>query len=370
MRKRIEVIPILTLIACLAAVDVGAQGIESGPQAPPTATPEPTEAETDPQVVPEFFAGVEVHGLLQGWFRDESTANPSAFSVRRAEVAFAGAISPLVTWQIMVDVSKSLALQHTYSSVGAEEVITNTSVDQGSRVLQDAFISVELPNGMHVKVGQFHVPLSREGLQGSGGLETVERALFAADHGRGGFYGDVRDVGISASGSLGLALEYVGGVFNGPGAGYTDGGEGFAGRVAVRPSKQLGLRLGASGAYAESPQRARYGADVQLDRGPLVIRSEIMAGEDGPLRRLGFYGLAAVQLSEALQAVVRFDSWDPDTGAEKDRQDVTERNFTAGLNFFLLDDALKVQANYVRKWFVSDLAPGKNVLWFNFQTSW
>lgn len=314
---------------------------------------------------------VEVHGLVQAWFAGRGDTGPNAFSMRRAEVAFAGVISPRVAWSIMVDPSKALALQNTYSTVGGTPVITGSSVDQGSHVLQDAFITIEYASDMYLRFGQFHVPLSMEGLEGSGGLESIERALFASDHGRGGFYGDVRDIGLSAFGSVGTSLDYNIGLFNGLGTGIgSAGGKGVAGRVVVHAPESTGLQFGGSSGYADNPRRERYGADVRLDRGPLVLKSEVMAGRDGDARRFGYYGLAAVQIRPRLQAVVRLESWDPDTRAETGLLDVAERNATAGISQHVMGNALKVQANYVRRWFAGALAPSQNVFRINVQTSW
>ena len=177
---------------------------------------------------------VEVHGLVQAWFAAQGDGGPDAFSMRRAEIALGGSISPGVAWAIMLDPSKSLALRNTYSTVNGTPVIVGSQVDQDSRILQDAFITVEYGHGMQLRFGQFHVPLSMEGLEGSGGLETIERALFAADHGRGGFYGDVRDVGVSTLGSIGSRLDYTVGVFNGLGTGVgSAGGKGFSFATAI-----------------------------------------------------------------------------------------------------------------------------------------
>ena len=296
---------------------------------------------------------------------------PNAFILRRAEIAFGGLVSPKVAWTIMVDPSKSLALNNTYSTLNGTPVVTGSSIDQGSHVLQDAFITVEYGNEMHLRIGQFLVPLSMEGLEGSGDLETIERPLFATDRGRGGFYGDVRDVGVSARGSVGSGLDYTFGVFNGLGTGVgSAGGKGFAGRLVLRPPGETGLQLGGSSAYANNPRRERYGADVRLDRGPLVLKSEISVGRDSGLRRFGYYGLVAVRIQPQLQTVVRFDSWDPDTRAETGTLDAAERNITAGISYLVMGNTLKLQANYVRQWFAGGPAPSQNLLRMNVQTSW
>lgn len=313
---------------------------------------------------------VEVNSLVQAWFAAQGDpAAPNAFSLRRAEVAFSGAISPEVAWTIMVDPSKALALRNTYADIGGTSVITESTVEQGSHVLQDAFITAEFGNGMNLRFGQFHVPLSMEGLEGSGGLETVERALFATDHGRGGYYGDVRDIGVSTFGNVGNRLDYTIGVFNGLGTGLgTGGGKGVAGRFVGHPS--AALSVGGSSAYARNPRRARYGADARFAQGPWVLKTEVIAGRDDELRRFGYYGLAALQIQPSFQVVARFDSWDPDTRTETSEFDAAERNVTAGISYLLKGSTVKLQANYVRQWFAEGLVPSQNLLRVNIQTAW
>ena len=145
-----------------------------------------------------------------------------------------------------------------------------------------------------------------------------------------------------------------------------------AGSLAIksRSTSDVGLQLGGSSGYADNPRRERYGADARWDRGPLVLKSEVSSGRDGGLRRFGYYGLAALQVQSQLQAVVRFDSWDPDTNSETGALDAAERNVTAGISYLVMGNTLKLQANYVRQWFADSLAPAQNMLRVNIQTSW
>jgi hypothetical protein len=112
---------------------------------------------------------------------------------------FAGNASRTIAWAIMVDPAKALAVNSSLSN--PVEVPLPSPSHQVVKILQDAFITFDYHPRLAVTVGQFKVPLSREGLQSSAELDT-ERALFITDRRRGGTYGDVRDVGVMASGSL------------------------------------------------------------------------------------------------------------------------------------------------------------------------
>jgi len=93
MRKRLKAISILALLMCFTGSSARAQSDTPDLQEP-GATAEPSEAATDPQTVDDVFSGIAVHGLLQGWFRGENASSSSAFSVRRAELGFAGIVAP------------------------------------------------------------------------------------------------------------------------------------------------------------------------------------------------------------------------------------------------------------------------------------
>lgn len=329
---------------------------------------ERTDSAGDPAQVAPAAPPFEVHGLVQAWYT-AGEHRQNAFSVRRAEVALLGAISPRVSWTVMVDPSKALALRNSFADVDETPVLVGTRVDQGSNVLQDAFFTVGVTDNLSVRFGQFLVPLSMEGLAPAGGLETVERTLFTWDRARGGTFGDVRDIGVAALGTLAGRVEYSVGLFNGLGTGIgSDGGRGVAGRLVVEP--WAGIRVGGSAGYAGAPLRERYGVEARVDRGPVTLMSEVMTGADAEVSRLGFYGLAAYQVRPSLRLVARYDSWDPDTALESAPSDARERNVTAGFGYRLLDDALTVQVNYVRRWFDGGLGPSENLLRMNLQTAW
>jgi hypothetical protein len=142
--------------------------------------------------------------------------------------------------------------------------------------------------------------------------------------------------------------------------------------VVIRP--RSGLHLGGSGAWGNGggnrPRRDRLGAEVQFTSGPLTLRSELMTGRDGVLRRRGAYGHVGYRFSPRVEGVVRLDAWDPHTGSDGDASTVGERDFIAGVNVFLSQHNLKLQANYLRKTFHGDVVPARDVVLFNAQTFW
>jgi phosphate-selective porin len=278
----------------------------------------------------------------------------------------------------MIDPAKALSLNNTFTTVSGTTVLKDTSVNQASRILQDAFITLSYFKRANINAGQFKVPLSLEGLQSSGQLDT-ERALFASDRARGGTFGDVRDVGIMLYGPLSKEVDYQIGVFNGSGESQNDvdknDQKAVAGRLVVRPTFIRGLQLGGSGVWgngqrADRPRRDRLGAESMFVRGPITLKGELMTGSDGAVHRRGYYGHFGYRFDPKFQGIFRIDTWDPDIARENNAANATERDYVAGFNYFIREKYFKLQFNYLRKTFANGLVPSRNVLFLNLQTWW
>lgn len=326
------------------------------------------------------FANIKFTGLLQGWYMAGNAGTRDTFRIRRTEMKFVGEITPKVKWTLMIDPSKVLSLNNTYTTVDGKQVLSNTSVNQASRVLQDAFITYSHNKKFNLNVGQFKVPLSMEGLQSSAGLDTVERALFLTDRARGGALGDVRDLGVMAFGSLTPRVDYQFGIFNGSGETFNETDKNdqktVAGRIVTRPSFIKGLQVGASGSWsgngsrADRPRRDRLGAEMIYVRRGFTFKSEFMAGADADTHRRGYYTHVGYRIAPKVEIIGRFDSFDPDVRFENNANNVTERDYVAGFNYLIVENKFKFQANYIRKTFANSIAPSRNLLIFNLQTSW
>jgi phosphate-selective porin len=279
---------------------------------------------------------------------------------------------------VMIDPAKSLSLNNTFTTVGGTTVVKDTTVNQASRILQDAFITFSYLKRVNVNAGQFKIPLSLEGLQSSGNLDT-ERALFASDRARGGTYGDVRDIGLMVYGPLTKRVDYQIGVFNGSGENQNDldknDQKAIAGRLVARPSFVRGLQVGGSGVWgmgqtADRPRRDRLGAEALFVRGHVTLKAELMTGSDGAIHRRGYYGHFVYQFKPRFQGVFRVDTWDPDISKDTTVASATERDYVAGFNYFIRERYFKLQFNYVHKTFANHLIPTRNVLLLNLQTWW
>jgi hypothetical protein len=287
-------------------------------------------------------------------------------------------VGPKVRWTVMIDPSKALSVNTAISFLGEERVVSDVSVNQAGRVLQDAFISLGPARKLQLDAGQLKVPMGAEGLQSSAALETIERALFASDRARGGAFGDIRDVGAVLRYTPAASLDVVAGTFNGSGESQNDldknDRKAVAGRLALRPAFAKGLQLGAWGVSAGEepgrPRRDRMGGELQLVREQFVLRAEYVTGKDGAIEREGYYGLFAYKLRPEIEAVVRFDSWDPDTARDAEAASVRERDYVAGVNYYLAGNKAKLQLNVLQKTFAEPALPDRHLILLNLQTSW
>jgi phosphate-selective porin len=322
---------------------------------------------------------IKFDGLLQGWYASGNGGFSDSFRIRRTELKFTGEVTPEIKWTIMIDPSKALSLNNTFTTINGATVLRDTSVNQASRILQDAYITLSYFKRMSVNVGQFKLPLSMEGMQSSAALDTVERPLFASDRARGGNLADIRDLGIMAYGPLTKQIDYHIGFFNGGGENQNDvdknDQKAVAGHMIFRPTSLKGLQIGGSGLWgngqrADRPRRDRLGGEFLFVRHGVTLKSEVMTGKDGDLHRLGYYGHLGYRFRPRVEGIFRFDSWDPDRRREFNAANVTERDFITGLNYYIKENQVKLQFNYLRKTFADHIVASRNLLLINLQTSW
>jgi len=348
------------------------------PAAAPASMPLPTPTPAPPApTVDTSGARLRLGGLVQGWFTTGSGVT-NTFRLRRTELKLTGELNPRTRWTMMVDPAKTLNVANSYTTIDGTRVVSDSAVNQGGRMLQDAFISLAYSPSFSVELGQQRLPFGSEGTQSASRLDTMERALYMSDRARGGSYGDVRDLGVIARGQLAHGrLEYSGGLFNGLGESMNDvdrnDQKAIAGRLVARPGL-TGLQVG--GSYArgaltslDTGRRDRSGVEIGYARGRYGFRSEFVAGWDGAIPRRGYYAQGTARLTARLQAVVRQDVWDPDTRNEATAATVTETDWVTGLNFQPTAQKVLLQVNYAHKAFMS-VQPARDVLGANVQASW
>lgn len=245
--------------------------------------------------------------------------------------------------------------------------------------LTDAYINWSRHDFANVRVGQFKSPYGFEQLASDPKLFTIERSL-ANDRLTLG-----RQIGVQAGGDgLDKRLSYATGVFNGTGANTSANDNDdflWAGRVAGVPlqSEIAGHRVrwdaglngftskdrGLTGQPAEfrfdstpatpapdnvfAEQKTGVGADTQVKLGGLDLWAEYLRThyEQSSGRAFdadGWYVQGAYfVVPKRVQAVLKFDSFDPDQELAGNSTDT----WTFGLNYLIKGDDLKIQFNYL-----------------------
>lgn len=292
----------------------------------------------------ESASKISFSGYLQILYTlDETAGVADGLKIRRARLDFRGNPAKNIGWRLQLD-----AVQPLSSAVSSTtKVVTRP-------VIIDAYIDYGLPNNVNFKIGQFLIPFSRENLESNTKLETinrsqvVERLVPGRDIGAQG-----RDLGIQLNGEADFGLEdkvveYAIGLFNGNGINLDDSNESkdIAGRILFFPIS--GLAFGASqynGKYSSSEAvKTRTGVELTYVPGNFSLKSEYIMGIDGTTEKYGYYIQTGYKFTQALEAILKYDSYDPNKSVFGDKNDIA----TYGLNLFL-NKWLKIQVNYETK---------------------
>ena len=333
-------------------------------------------AAQDSTITPALLP-VELHGFLQVYYRSGDPTTKDGYRLRKADVKFSGVVSPHLRWRVAFDASKLLTITKTVAAVGDSTAVVD-AIDQRTRILQDAALTLTVNHATFIDIGQQILPLSLEGTISTAKVETIERTLFIIERSRAVGLGDVRDIGASVNGVWANVLEYHGGLFNetGESQGTTDPNDqkAFVGRLAVHVPAIPGLQFGGSGGFQGGPtlvRRERAGTEAQFAASWITLRAETMAARDAELRRFGWYSLAAVRPTSLLQFVARYDAWDRDRTHEASIVDAFERQIVLGGSYLVDGAAAKVAVNVVRQTFpnVQIVGNGTFVL-IAFQGAW
>ncbi len=292
----------------------------------------------------------------------QEPAKFNGFDIRRARLDFQGDFSTKWGYRILIDF------------VGASGT-TGTAATGGALVspaLMDAFISYKPFDLLKITAGQFLIPFSLESLIQDRSLETVDRsqvvsALVARK-------GDIsnglvdsignqngRDIGLMVNGSFikienHYLVDFYLALVNGAGINTLDNNQSkdIIGRLVLHPFKILDI--GASyyngfdkftSSTGRSQERIRLGTEIALNYDLLSVRGEWIQGKEGnsnPIIHQGWYLQGSYFLwPKHLQAVFRYDTYDPDTAKSKGQEISTY--YVLGLNYFF-NVWTKIQMDY------------------------
>jgi len=348
------------------------------PEAPKAAAPKAATPAPAPVPVETGGAKLRLNGMFQGWF-SAGTGVMDTFRLRRTEFKMTADINPQLKWTVMIDAAKALAVSNTFTTLNGTKVVTDSSVSQAGRMLQDAFVTLNYTKLFSIEVGQQKVPLGLEGVQSSGKLETVERALFMTDKARGGGFVDIRDLGVTVRGKMWAnQVEYTAGVYNGFGESMNDVDKNnvktYAARAIMKPAAVKGLQFGGSigggSVWGDDPtDRERAGVEAQFARGKYFFKAEYMTAQDGTTPRAGYYTHAAYRVAKSMDVLFRYDVYDPDTRDNSTAANVAERDYLGGVTYYLTGPGTMIQANYIYKTF-GRIVTSRQLFLINVQTSW
>jgi phosphate-selective porin OprO/OprP len=245
----------------------------------------------------------------------------------------------------------------------------------------DGYIEWNRYSALTVRAGQFKTPFGYEQLYPDARLPTIERSL-GNDRLTAG-----RQLGLGVLGAVG-PLSYSAGFFNGTGTNnnFNDNGNYlYAGRVCANlpggistgsgevagsvgvdgmSSKDLSVALASDFSLDSTPatsaadsifsgRRYAVGLDGQVRVGPFELWAEYMRETFEPKDRIpasrfrseGWYAQGTwFAVPKRIQVVVKYDTFDPDRLLRSS----DTRTWTAGLNYFVRGDNVKLQVDYLR----------------------
>lgn len=327
--------------------------------APEPAPPPPPQRADEPPAPKQLSVGkqgfFQPGALLQGWLfvpRQKGVKAPSTFRLRRAEIRVKGEIVPKqVAYQLMIDPAKVLDPDKT--TVQTADGSTSVTVNQSSTVsiMQDFFITF-LNDYADVSMGQFKIPVSWEGYNGSSKLLFPERAAAARK------WGDKRDIGLRVDKKLfDEKFYYSLSILNGEGQNRADSNnqKDVGLRVEAYPIKEI--MVGAVGYMGiterdRTATKDRVEGDFRIEMANALFQAEYIRAWDVPatgsdrIQGHGFYAAAGYTLFDRLQPVARVGYLDPNVKEDSTAKEDETWVFEGGLNYYLAKHEAKLQASY------------------------
>ena len=291
------------------------------------------------------------------------------FGIKRARLDFQGHFSSRFDYRLLVDFVGQSGANGTAPAGG--QLI--------SPFLVEANLTYKPFDFLNFKAGQMIVAFSQENISQDRSLDLIERSqVVNALVGRKGDAADPlvdslgnqngRDIGIQVNGSLFrwrgcYLLDYFFQLLNGAGINTLDNNQSkdIDARLVLHPFKQLSF--GGSyyngfdrftGTLAKDQKRIRWGAEMALNYDLFSVKGEYIRGQegspqlshpqggDGITTHEGWYGQAAFfVLPHRLQAVFRYDSYDPNTAKTR----VISTYYDFGVNY-LFNVWTKIQLYY------------------------
>lgn len=297
----------------------------------------------------------------------------TTFKIRRLEVSASGEIIPrFVKYRFMFDPSRvrdTLTTANAVDATGAT-VPVKTPVTPLS-TLQDFYITFQ-GDFADVSFGQFKNPVSWDGFNSAAKILLPERAFIA------NLVGGQRDLGVRIEKTF-THVMYTATLQNGAGQNNFDNNNQKDGslRLEIYPVPGMtiaGVTYDSIGYRTKAGTKDRWEGDFRYETGPFLIQSELIHNRDvakdgakavdsqGAYVALAytFKDLGSGNWKGNLQPVLRWGYFDPDTSIDVDPTKAPASTFggndermdyEAGLNYYLRNHEMKLQASYDRQQF-------------------
>lgn len=258
----------------------------------------------------------------------KGSAYPSNFSIPLSDVTVSGMMAPHLKYFTQMFPSRN------YDS-------------SAKGMLGDVNVSTDIIPHHNIYVGQSRVPIGVEGTQSPYTLDTIDRAQIARN------FADFRDTGIKIAGSYPF-VDYYLGAFNGNGnnAKDTNNQLEYASWATFKPlykyPKIGSVEVGGGFDFGKNTvcNHNNVGLYLAYKYKKYAIKSEYSStnGYLAPNRRAnGLYISNSYFLTKKLQLVARYDQFDSNKGIDNN----LIREYTFGTNYFVKNQNIKIQANYV-----------------------
>ncbi len=267
-----------------------------------------------------------LQGVFYGNIQKGDNSTPSNFSIPWGEIDISGRI-------------------HDHLDYFTKIVPTRNFNDSRNGLLDDAYIKTDIIPHHQIYLGQTAIPFGIEAQASPMDVNFIEFSQIATNLGQG--YG----TGIMAEGDWGF-INYKVGAYDGIGQNSVDPDSrmSLASQFTISPfykHPELGdLKVG--GSYLDGNQLTNqftgYAAHSSYSIGKLTLNTEYMAAnrtKETNNRASGWYADAIYQLTNKLQLLGRFDSYNPSNDASKDLTNA----YTLGTNY-AFSNGLLLLVNY------------------------
>jgi len=292
---------------------------------------------------------IKINGYFQQRYTHYTQDGVSdSFETKRLRLLLSGDATPDIFYNLQLELAGSSKALTQATLAGTPPTLTTKTGSFSKPLLLDAVAGYKLPGDRRISIGQFKTPFGLEFLTAASSTDAINSPRVIGSLVPG------YDTGIQYSGAKPLndggtrQITYAFGLFNGAGINTGDDNEhkDLAGRLVLKPGIEglsLGLAHYSGRATATKTTRDRTGVEAVYVRTPWTVKGEYISGKDGLTKKNGWYTTAIRQVNDKSQAVVRYDTYEPNKSVADDGSNT----LTLGYNYFFNKDGYsRLQLNW------------------------